>query len=90
MLSLVIYRLKDVLIVKIEALSLNLGFDIWVLWEDLLMHPLFGESKAFHIFDKCHVDELTLAIVNNVMITNQVSLGGKSWTLLDRRELLAY
>lgn len=42
------------------------------------MQELFGQSKASHLFLMCHVDESTFALLDHVVITDQLG----AWQLL--------
>ena len=72
MFTLFINRFENLLFVNLKRFFLNLLTDFRIFWEDLLVHKFLGESKAFNVFDKCHVNELTLTLVNNIMITDDL------------------
>lgn len=70
-LSLLINRLKNLFLVKIEAFGLHLSLELRVVLEDSLMEELLSEGIAFDILYDGHVDELTLLLIYDVMVTNK-------------------
>jgi hypothetical protein len=64
-------RHVDRLLVILVRLVLDPREDLRVLWNNLLEQELFGQGKASHLFD-AHVDESALAVVDDVVITDQL------------------
>ena len=62
-----VYWLTYMLIVELKALDLQVIVDFRVLWEDHLVEPFLAKGHALH-FSQCHVDELTLSIIHDIVI----------------------
>ena len=70
----VIDWLEDLLVVNAERFQLDLFLNLRVLRENLLVKHLLSKSEALNLFVYRHINELGLALVDHVVITNQVSL----------------
>lgn len=71
-LPLLVDRLEDVLLVVLLGLSLYLLEDFRVLGEDTVVQESLGQAEALAFFVICDVDELTLALVYDVVVTDKL------------------
>ena len=69
-LSFSIHWLKDLLFVLIERLLLDKGSDFWILGENFIPNELSCQGESFDIDIDGHVNELTLRLIDNVVITD--------------------
>jgi len=71
-LSFVVNGLEDLFLVEAKTLSLDLLHDFWILREHNLMHELLCKGESFDVSHDGHVDKLTLAKVDDVVVTDQL------------------
>ena len=63
---------ENILLVHFEGLRLDLGKDLRILGEHTAVKKLLRKGKALYVFMLRHVDELTLAIAYDVMVTDKL------------------
>lgn len=70
LLSLLVHRLEDLLLVLLKRLLLDQLGNLWVLWENLFVDKISCKGVALYIDVDCHIDELGFRFVHHIMITN--------------------
>ena len=72
--SSVVDRLENLLLIQPQRFRLNFLQNLWIFWKYCVVEKLFGEGEAFDVFFHGHVNKLTLAQIDNIMVTNQLVL----------------
>lgn len=72
MFSLLVDWFENLLFINLKRVFLDFLADFRILRENLFMHKLLCKSEALNILDKSHIDELTFALIDNIMIADNL------------------
>lgn len=75
LLSKLVDGLEDLANVKSCRVLTDLLLNLRVFWEDVFVDELLGKSESFDISQGRHIDELTLGVVDDVVVTDHLLPG---------------